>query len=85
MTGTMKPQSSPTPWRVVSQQQTVGRSGAGGFTPGVDITFTFGDGDTGQLFIPATQYNPASVHALITAQVQRMLAISSLSSESDLS
>lgn len=81
MTGAMKPQASPVPWRVTAQQQTVGRSGAGGFVQGVDVTFTFGDGDTGQLFVPSTQYNPASVAALITAQVQKMVAIGSLTSE----
>lgn len=54
-------------WKVLYQQETVGRSVSGVFGKGVEITFQTGSGLIGSVFVPRDQYRPDLSKAMIAA------------------
>lgn len=71
--------ATPSGWTVIGQRQTQELNGGQQFVKGVEITFRTGDGVTGNVFVPLTQFDPAHVTAAVSAQAAQLDAIGSLS------
>lgn len=66
-------------WQVTGQRQTQQLlPGSQNFVQGVEVTFITGYGVTASVFVPYTQFTPASVQQMIAARVAQLDAISSL-------
>ena len=68
----------PSAWKVTSQQETTETTPGVGFTRGFRVFFTTDVGNSGSVFVPAGQYAPDKVKALIAAAATTMDAVSSL-------
>lgn len=66
-------------WSVVAQQQQTKVGPTGVLDDGFNVLFTTGNGHTGSVFVPMSQYNVDNVRALVQAQANLLDAVGALS------
>lgn len=74
------PTPEPPAWTITAQVPSVEQAqpGLGAFVPGYRITFTTRDRHTGEVFVPASEYNLEHVRELIGGLASTMLAVAQL-------
>ncbi len=65
-------------WQVVGQRQSSVRGPSGGLEDAMVVSFKTAKGNMGQITVPMSQYNPATVHELVDAQATQIDAVSAL-------
>lgn len=69
-------------WQVTGQAERTDIAADGTPVRGMVVYFTTGAGHQGSVFVPASQYTPDTVRAMIAAAAARMDAVGALTSES---
>jgi len=66
-------------WAVTNQLQTQGQAPGGLYVPGMEVTFTLANGQSGSVFVPIADYTEAKVQQAIEARAAVMMAVAGLS------
>lgn len=65
-------------WTITSVTPTTGINAQGTPAKGQNVTYQLENGDSGTLFVPDAQYNPANVKQLVHEHAANTVAIKSL-------
>lgn len=80
---TTQPEADGTRWRVTGQPQaTVQSNDMGAAVRGFMVTYQLATGQSGQVFVPGTQFVPDQARQVIAAAAANLAAIANLTSES---
>lgn len=69
-----------TSWQVTSQTERTDIASDGTPVRGMAVYYTTGAGHAGSVFVPASQYTPDNVRAMIAAAAARLDAVGALTS-----